>query len=104
MGKGSNVAKANAARARNAKEQGKKRFAKTIKKAEHRTPLSQVAQQSIQQEIELFDGFGEDKEDFAVFSVALFFQELYVFQLKFTNWRGFNLKVSAWPSRWHCGA
>ena len=77
-----------------AKESGKKRFAKTIKKAEHRAPLSQVAQQSIQQELELFDGFGDDKEDFAVFSVVLYFQELYVFQLKFTNWRGFNLKVN----------
>ena len=81
-----------------------KKLAKTIKKAEYRTPLSQVVQQSIQQEIELFDGFGEDKEDFAVFSVVLFFQELYVFQLKFTNWRGFNLKVRARLSRWHCGA
>ena len=48
-------------------------------------------------------GFGEDKEDFAVFSVVLYFQELYVFQLKFTNWKGFNLKVSACLSQWHCG-
>ena len=46
-----------------------------------RDPLSQVAQQSIQQdtvvqELDHFDGFGfgfgEDKEDFAVFSVVLY--------------------------------
>ena len=27
------------------------------------------------QELELFEGFGEDKTDFAVFSVVLYFQE-----------------------------
>lgn len=27
------------------------------------------------------------------------FQELYVFQLKFTNWKGFNLKASDAPKR-----
>ena len=46
----------------------------------------------------MFEGTFE-KKPFATVSYVIYFQELFVFQLKFANWKGFGLRASDAPKR-----
>ena len=72
--------------------------------AEFRCPLSAIAQGSIQQELEMHSvrapplpgqlGAPVERQHFVNVSYVIYLQELFVFQLKFANWKGYSLRAA----------
>jgi hypothetical protein len=75
------------------------------KLCEYRCPLAAIAQGSIQQELELqqvrapllpgqLESSRVEPLQFVSVSYVIYFQELFVFQLKFANWKGYSLRAA----------
>ena len=75
---------------------------RTRRRAAHSLTLSQLAQGSVILEINLKDEKATGDKAAAIFarlSFVCYFQELFVFQLRFVSWRGMGLRASDAPKK-----